>query len=105
QQNRALHLYDNLRFYHSENDAVLFYGKATRARDNIVFVAVTLDPFRPRNSFVHVPVELFTDEENASYQVHDLLDDARYTWRGRRNYVELHPERRPAHIFRLRRLD
>ena len=25
------------------------------------------------------------------YQVHDLLSDARYIWRGRRNYVELDP--------------
>ena len=38
------------------------------------------------------------------YQVHDLLNDARYIWRGRRNYVELDPEMQPAHIFRVRRV-
>jgi len=31
--------------------------------------------------------------------VHDLLNGARYTWRGRRNYVELDPDIQPAHIF------
>jgi starch synthase (maltosyl-transferring) len=41
--------------------------------------------------------------EGDVYQVHDLLSDARYTWRGRRNYVELDPEIQPAHIFRVRR--
>jgi len=33
------------------------------------------------------------------YQVHDLISGTRYTWRGRRNYVELDPEIQPAHIF------
>src|SRR5450631_3355845 len=34
-ENRALHEYRNLRFFEAENDAVLFYGKMTEARDNI----------------------------------------------------------------------
>jgi len=37
------------------------------------------------------------------YQVHDLLSDQRYLWRGRRNYVIVDPRRIPAHVFRLRR--
>src|SRR5205814_7430458 len=35
-ENRALHLYDNLRFYRTENDSILCYGKMTPARDNII---------------------------------------------------------------------
>jgi starch synthase (maltosyl-transferring) len=38
-----------------------------------------------------------------TYQVHDLLSDQRYIWRGRSNYVLLDPGRSPAHVFRLRR--
>jgi starch synthase (maltosyl-transferring) len=37
------------------------------------------------------------------FQMHDLLSDDRYQWRGRRNYVMLDPQRMPAHVFRLRR--
>ena len=37
------------------------------------------------------------------YQVHDLLGDARYTWHGARNFVQLNPQVVPAHILRLRR--
>ncbi len=37
------------------------------------------------------------------YQVHDLLDGARYLWHGARNYVELDPQVLPAHVFRVRR--
>src|SRR6266550_2236178 len=104
-QNRALQLYDNLRFYNADNGAILFYGKTTPARENVVFVVVNLDPYRRQNSMIDVPIELFGQNEGEPYQVHDLLDDSRYTWYGRRNYVELDPATRPAHIFRLRRFD
>ena len=54
-----------------------------------------------------ISFEVFADEfgemEGDTYQVHDLLSDARYTWHGRRNYIELDPEIQPAHIFRIRR--
>jgi len=102
-QNRALHFYDNLRFYDAENDAILFYGKMTPARDDIILVVVNLDPFRKQDSYVDVPIDEFGEMEGDTYQVHDLLTDARYTWHGRRNYIELDPEIQPAHIFRVRR--
>lgn len=102
-QNRALNFYDNLRFYDAENDAILFYGKMTPARDDIILVMVNLDPFRKQDSYVDVPIDEFGEIEGDTYQVHDLLSDARYTWHGRRNYIELDPEIQPAHIFRVRR--
>ena len=102
-QNRALQLYDNLRFYHADNEAILFYGKMTTAREDIILVVVNLDPFRKQHSFIDVPLDQFGSMEGEAYQVHDLLSDARYTWYGRRNYVELDPEIQPAHIFRVRR--
>jgi starch synthase (maltosyl-transferring) len=102
-QNRALQLYTNLRFYHAENDAILFYAKMTAARDNIILVVVNLDPFRKQNSFVDVPIEQFGQMESEEYRVQDLLNGMTYTWRGRRNYIELDPKVQPAHIFLVRR--
>jgi starch synthase (maltosyl-transferring) len=102
-QNRALQLYTNLRFYDAENEAILFYGKMTDARDNIILVVVNLDPHRKQNSFVDVPIEQFGQMESDDYRVEDLLSGASYTWRGRRNYVELDPNIQPAHIFLVRR--
>lgn len=102
-ENRALHFYDNLRFYDADNEAILFYGKMTPARDNIILVVVNLDPHRKQDSYVDVPIDEFGLMEGDAYQVHDLLSDLRYLWRGRRNYVELDPEIQPAHIFRVRR--
>jgi starch synthase (maltosyl-transferring) len=102
-ENRALQLYNNLRFYHADNDAILFYGKMTPARDNIILVVVNLDPHRKQNSYVNVPIDQFGQMESDVYQVHDLLSDALYTWRGRQNYVELDPEIQTGHVFRVRR--
>ena len=102
-ENRALHFYENLRFYPADNEQILFYGKATVARDNIILVVVNLDTSRRQSSYIHVPLEVFGATESDSYQMHDLLTGSRYVWRGRRNYVELDPATQPAHVFRVRR--
>ena len=102
-ENRALQFYTNLRFHDADNDAILFYSKMTAARDNIILVVVNLDPHRKQNSFVYVPIESFGQMESDVYQVEDLLSGTTYTWRGRRNYVELDPDIQPAHIFLVRR--
>jgi len=102
-ENRALQFYDNLSFHPADNDAILFYAKMTAARDNIILMVVNLDPHRKQSSYIDVPLDLFGSMEGDVYQVHDLVSDARYVWRGRQNYVELDPEIQPAHIFRVRR--
>jgi starch synthase (maltosyl-transferring) len=102
-ENRALQQYDNLRFYPAENENVLFYGKMTEARDNIILVIVNLDPWQAHDAFIDVPVEEFGWLPSDSYQVHDLLWDERYLWHGKRNFVRLDPHTKPLHIFRVRR--
>jgi starch synthase (maltosyl-transferring) len=101
--NRSLRFYDNLRFYDADNEAIICYAKMTAARDNIILVVINLDPHRKQHSFIDVPIDQFGSMEGDTYQVHDLLSEARYIWHGRRNYIELDPEIQPAHIFRIRR--
>ena len=38
-----------------------------------------------------------------SFQVHDLIGDARYLWHGESNFVQLDPAASPAQVFRVRR--
>ncbi|MBC8165056.1 MAG: alpha-1,4-glucan--maltose-1-phosphate maltosyltransferase, partial [Bryobacteraceae bacterium] len=102
-ENRALHQYDNLRFHRAENDNVLCYGKTTEARDNLLLMVVNLDPFQSHTAFIHVPLEDLGLTPEDTYQVHDLLTDQRYLWKGSRNFVDLNPTKIPAHIFRIRR--
>jgi starch synthase (maltosyl-transferring) len=51
---------------------------------------------------VELPSEELGLDPQQTFQVHDLLTDARYLWHGKRNYVQLDPDSEPAQIFRVR---
>jgi starch synthase (maltosyl-transferring) len=98
-ENRALQLYDNLRFHHSENGAVLFYRKSFFKND--LLIIVNCDPHNPQETMVHVPLAELGLNEHTPFVVEDLLTGARYTWQGVRNYVRLDPKIQPGHLLRL----
>ncbi|MBF0406393.1 MAG: alpha-1,4-glucan--maltose-1-phosphate maltosyltransferase [Candidatus Riflebacteria bacterium] len=100
-ENAALQEYDNLVFYESENEQILFYGKSVG--NNHLLVAASLDPFQKQHSFVFVPIEKYGIKPGDTYQVHDLITDRRYLWKGSRNYVELDPSGELANIFLIHR--
>ena len=102
-ENRALHAYTNLRFYSADDPNILFYGKMTPERDNLVFVAINLDPVAMHAGMVDVPIGDLGIGAGQAYRVHELVSDRWYDWRGARNYVELHPTVEPAQIFVLHR--
>ncbi len=81
-ENRALQLYDNLRFLPSDNDQILCYMKSTPAMDNIVIVAVNLDPYHWQSGNVEIPFDTFgfTDRGDV-WRVRDLLTGERFEWR------------------------
>lgn len=101
--NEALHHYNNLKFYHSDNDNILFYAKTTPDLSNIIMVVVNLDPFQTHDSFIYVPINDFKIAEDETYQVHDLLNNEHYLWKGSQNFISLDPTIKPAHIFKIRR--
>ena len=81
-----------------------FYGKMTPERDNVVFVAVNLDPFATHAGLVDVPIaELGIERAAGATAMHELVSDRWYEWRGARDYVELDPDVEPAQIFVLQR--
>jgi len=99
--NPALQEYDNLRFYGADSDHVLFYGKATPDRTNIVFVAVNLDPFQAHEATLWFPLALMGMGEHDPWEVEELLTGERYFWQGSGQRVWLEPGA-PARIFRVR---
>jgi starch synthase (maltosyl-transferring) len=98
----ALHDNRSLRFHRTDNDLVLCYSKRTPSRDNVILTVVNLDPHHTHSAWLDLDLEELGVSSDQAFQVHDLLGDARFTWRGPRNYVELSPEAIPAHIFVLR---
>jgi starch synthase (maltosyl-transferring) len=101
--NPALFHDERLRFYPSDNEHILFYGKTTPDLENILLVVVNLDPHHRQHGWVEVPLKDLGLDPELPYQVHDLLGDARYLWHGSSNYVALDPAVCSAHVFRVRR--
>jgi starch synthase (maltosyl-transferring) len=102
-ENPALQTPWNLHFYEVDNDYLLFYGKASEDRSNIILVVVNLDPFHTQSGWVRVPLEDLGIDPGQPYLVHDLIGEEKYIWQGERNYVALNPQVLPANIFRVRK--
>jgi starch synthase (maltosyl-transferring) len=95
-------LQDNrtVRFHDTDDPALLCYSKS--AGDDIVICVVNLDPHHVRRGFVHLDLAGLGIAADAEFQVHDLIGDARFSWRGPRNFVELDPAAMPAHVLAVR---
>jgi starch synthase (maltosyl-transferring) len=101
--NVALQSDTSLRFCTLDNEQLIGYLKSDASSDNVIIVVVNLDPHHVQSGWIELDLAWLGLDESTPYQVHDLLSDQRYQWRGRRNYVMLDPGRMPAHVLKLRR--
>ena len=100
-ENPALQQNLTLRFHNTTNDEMICYSKS--AGDNIIVTVVNVDPHNTQSAWIELDLAALQLDANHPFQVHELLSNARYTWHGARNYVQLNPQVVPAHIFRIRR--
>ncbi|MFB6286634.1 MAG: maltotransferase domain-containing protein [Candidatus Bipolaricaulia bacterium] len=100
--NAALQSNHSLRFHPVDNDQLVCYSKQSDDGANTIIVAVNLDPHHTQAGMVDLSLDELGIDGEEPYQVHDLLGEARYTWQGSPNYVELDPNVVPAHVFRVR---
>ncbi len=99
--NPALHDNRSLRFHRTDNDLVLCYSKRTVDRSNVVLTVVNLDPHHAHRAWLDLDLVELGLSPTEAFQVHDLLGDARFTWHGSRNFVELVPDVMPVHVFKI----
>lgn len=102
-ENPALHELENLEFYESDNDQVLFYGKSTADKKNSVLVAVNLSPFQYQEAHLRIPLAALGLKPEDSYQLHNVITDRRDLMTGDSYVVRLDPKVEPAVIFVVRR--
>jgi starch synthase (maltosyl-transferring) len=102
-ENPALQSDRGLHFCPIDNDQLIAYLKIDAASANVILTVVNLDPHQAHYGWVDLDISALQLDAEQPYQVHDLLSEQRYIWRGRYNYVLLDPQRAPAHVFRLRR--
>jgi starch synthase (maltosyl-transferring) len=89
----------HLRFHHIDNDQILCWSKHDDAGRDAVIGVVNLDPNWTQAGVVDLDLAEIGVSPDAPFVVQDMLDGATYTWAGPRNYVQLDPSRRPAHLF------
>jgi len=102
-EHRALQEYANLRFYPADDPHVLFYGKMTADRSDVVFVAVNLDPSTTHAAWVELPLWELGIADDQTYTLHERITDTWREVRGRRVRVTLDPRVEPAALFSLHR--
>ena len=100
-ENPALQQNATLKFHETDNEQLLCYSKS--AGDNVIVVVVNLDSRNAHAGWIDLDLTPLQLDPERTYQVHDLLSNARHSWHGGRNYVQLNPHVIPAHIFRIRR--
>ena len=91
-----------LRFHYTDNPELIAYTKSVEGGADAVLTIVNLSPHYRHSGWIDLPLNDFGLDPKTTYQMHDLLTETRYLWRGPRNYVQLDPASSPAHIFRLR---
>jgi starch synthase (maltosyl-transferring) len=100
-ENIALQRLRNLRFHHTDNDAILAYSK--REGDNLILVVVNLDPQFAQETTVHWDLGgLGLQKDN--FEVTDLIDNTQYNWSAH-TFVRLDPTRisgKVVHIAKVK---
>jgi len=98
---RALGEYRSLRFYDSDDDNILFYGKQSADGADTLWMAVNLDPFEGHDARLALPMGELGLDPGDRLQVHELITDQRQLWRGPAHAIRLDPRDEPAAIFRV----
>jgi starch synthase (maltosyl-transferring) len=100
--NPALQTQLGLAFHNAFNDNILWYRKATPARDNCILVAVSLDPHNVQQASVELPLWEWGLPDHASLEAEDLMRGHRFTWQGKMQTIRLDPGELPFGIWRVR---
>jgi starch synthase (maltosyl-transferring) len=98
--NLALQDDRTLTFVAVDNDQLIAFVKATEDRSNVLLIIINIDPRYRQSGWVEFELDGVQLAAAGSYEVHDLLTDARYRWTASSNYVELAPGM--GHIFEVR---
>ena len=103
--NPALQTHLGVSFHNAFNDQILYFSKATPDLQNVVLVAVNLDPRFLQECDIEVPLWLWGLSDAAAVAVTDLMAGHQFTWIGKMQHIRLDPAALPFAIWRLRPMD
>jgi starch synthase (maltosyl-transferring) len=99
-ENPALHTHLGLSFQNAWNENVVFFEKATSERQNVVLVAISLDPGTAQEADIELPLWKFGLSDSDTLRAEDLIRDGEVVWRGKHQRIRLDPEL-PFAIWRI----
>ena len=99
--NPALQSHLGLRFYNAFNDQVLLYGKALPSHEDMILVAVSLDPHHVQEAVFEIPLWEWGLPDHGSLAIEDLMRDRRFVWTGKMQRVRLDPADLPFAVWRI----
>lgn len=105
-ENPALQSHLGVHFLAASNPQILYFAKATAGRDgrfgdNVVLVAINLDPFQVQHGEIEIPLAGFGLDDDGRLQVEDLLSERRFSWHGRYQPLTLDPQVQPYAAWRV----
>jgi starch synthase (maltosyl-transferring) len=90
-----------VRFYNAFNDQILLYGKMLPSREDMILIAVSLDPHHVQEADFELPLWEWKLPDHGSLRVEDLIGGHTSVWSGKLQRVRLDPEKLPYAIWRL----
>lgn len=96
----ALQRLGGVRFLPAGNDRMLFYARHSPGFEDVLAIAVNLDPSQVQEGPVEIPGPELGLGEN--FTVNDLLAEPRGLWRGRHHWLRLDPQVMPAVVLELK---
>jgi starch synthase (maltosyl-transferring) len=97
----ALQTHHGVTFYNVGNPQVLLYGKRVPDRDEMVLVAVSLDPHGVQEADIELPLWEFGLPDWATFDATDLMRGNRFNWQGKNQHIRLDPADLPFAIWQL----
>jgi starch synthase (maltosyl-transferring) len=97
----ALQSHLGVRFYNAFNDQILLYGKMSPTGEDMILVAVNLDPHHAQEATFELPLWEWKLPDHGSLMVEDLIHEQAVIWTGKLQRVRLDPADLPYAIWRL----
>jgi starch synthase (maltosyl-transferring) len=102
-ENPALHSHLGLQLLTAWNENIMFFEKASAGRENVLLIAVNLDPHNAHEADVEIPLWSWNLPDHGALQLEDLIAGNRFTWTGKIQRLRLDPQAGlPFAIWRVR---